>query len=366
MYYDKILPFIENCLSRTDNFVALGDYPSTGIKLDFGCLEEKSNLEKVLQYEPEIFMPLIGSDAILSTFDFELSLENMRELYENKDSHHKLYTENIIPVAEHIMKKLPEHLLDLTPSGGHFMFWIEKDSNVWNQVKELGYLEDDLVESYQNGSDPRERDIEYGLIYSGLGKLWEYIAHDAKSVETPIPVTISDPLQNNTNMDITQYAYPVHMRHIRIPASIHRKRQKILGGKYIVDVLYDGTFNLELMWSPMKAANYFSAQDIPIVNSIPFIEEYKSSKLYEFHKDFENTDPVAANYIIEQPNPQAKDPKFLKPFITQLLEEGLHPRHIGSIITQFYESDYGWEEDWSNLSAETRGNFWARVYSFDP
>jgi len=361
----------------------------------------------------EVFIPVVGhnSCAVLSSLDYEIYLDNPNRLYADQGSQSHYFNHYIGPVTDFVAGKLEEYKIpyavDLTPSGGHFLFWVREGTEEWRQLVAVGSLEDDLKKSYDyfDSGDLKRNPklkLEAGYVYSALGRLWEYVSRlavrDVRVGEKELPLTLSDHENKSVNLDITAYGDPAYMRIMRAPFSVHKKRVRyVSGADPLTDVMlwyYDGEskigekdFNhlISCMWDLEKAskhAEHFSGY-IPCANAnlVKLIDEYKNSKLYAFHHDFDQTPDLGrqeaflraredsqlndkTKSMLEHPNPRTKDPKALVKFIADLTERGWHPKHIGNLIADLYEQpQHHWLDNWLKYPSRTRGNFWARVYS---
>ncbi len=362
----------------------------------------------------EVFIPIVGhtNRAILSALDYEIYLDDSTRLYADKGSQWHYFHNYIGPVTTFIADKLEEHKIpyftDMTPSGGHFLFWVLQGTEEWKKLAKIGFLEEDLKTAYMY-DDPADLKripkitLEAGYVYSGLGRLWEYLSRLAKEqVRTgakELPLTLSDPEHKCVNLDITQYGDPAFMRIMRAPFSAHKKRIKVIpGAAPLVDVPiwhYDGFrkrgemdfgYLIDCMWDLEKALEHSHqfTGSIPKANGglVGLIEEYEHSALFQYHQemdyqpDLERQEAFArakadgrlndkTRGMIEHPNPRALDPRSLIKLAHDLKENGWHPKHIGNLIADLYEQpQHGWNCDWMKYPSRTRGNFWARIYGF--
>ena len=362
----------------------------------------------------EVFIPVVShnSKSVLSVLDYEIYLDDPNRLYASKDSQWHYFHNYIGPVSEFIAGKLEEYnipyMCDMTPSGGHFLFWVDEGTKEWKELAKLGTLEEDLIHAYNYyDQDDLKRNpkikLEAGYVYSGLGKIWEYICRQTqKNVRVgskEMPLTMSSEENKCVNLDISQYADPAYMSIIRAPFSAHKIRTKVIPEAHpLVDVVmwhYDGKekmgemefeYLIDCMWDCDMAiahAEQFSGH-IPHANEglIGLIEEYKASDLFKYHEffyqepDLERQEAFSkamkdekisekTRSVLEHPNPRAKDPKALTKFVADLIECGWHPKHIGNLVADLYEQEeHVWNGDnWFKYPSRTRANFWARVYS---
>lgn len=332
-------------------------------------------------------------------------------LYADKGSQQHYFDNYICPVTNYIINILESYhipfMVDMTPSGGHFLFWVLDGTKEWDALAGIGFLEEDLKRAYNYyDKDDLKRNPQIkecaGLVYNGLGKLWEYVSRlavrDVRTGAKELPLTLSDPENKSVNLDITQYADPAFMRIMRSPFSAHKKRSKFIGGaEPLVDVIlshYDGqsrTGNinfehiLNCMWNLEYAAEHSTQFTgfIPCANSnlIKLIEQYKKSSLFEHHKKIDLTPKLErqeaflmaknnnrlsekTKSVLEHPNPRAMEPKALVKFIDDLRWNNWNPSDIGCLIADLYEQpQHKWNTDWFKYPSRTRVNFWARIYT---
>jgi len=191
-YYRKILPSLKQSFERSNYLLAYGRELIN--LLGFGpydlpvTVQPVSELEKIaLDWNLEVFLPVRGRDAILFPFDFEIALKNENsKLYIGQDSQKHYIRKYIFPVSnflEHFLqkRKIP-YLLDFTPSGGHILFYVIRDSQAWNALQSIGRIERDLKSAYEwtdrTGNDiKRQKAISdpEGLVFSAIGRIAEYI-----------------------------------------------------------------------------------------------------------------------------------------------------------------------------------------------
>lgn len=421
-YYAVVLDRMKNCFQFNDYTVATGkELIAEGCDAAFPALvmstEELHHL--TVQRGLQVHIPVVGtnSQSVLMPLDFEIFLSNDNyKLYSDKESQRHYFKETI-PVIDFVKKIFMERgmpfLLDYTPSGGHILFQNPLYLRSTMALAEIGYLENDLIRVCET-KIPGDLRRRYGIsreaasVFSGLGKMAEYIslltmkAFENNEAEGRLPVTISDAREYCINLDNSWSEGSPHMRSIRSPFSLHKKNQE----KYnqhdqapLVDVIgacYDGEKShgdididqvVDCMWDLEKAAAHaqnFSGY-IPCANEtlIDFIEEYKSSDLYLFHKDFdaqddipqgkaleyakkENNIPDWAKNIVYHPNPMAVQPINMIGFIYDFVVRAKwHPKHVANILRDMYVDPANhWVQDFhESYPAEEKANFWTRTYA---
>ena len=420
-YYQQVFDRLRHCYQFNHYAIATGnELIAEGCDPAFPALTAPvSQLEKLtLQRGLQVHIPVIGerSQSVLMPIDFEIYLgaEN-HKLYTDKETQRALFGQ-VIPVA-HFLEDLFRsrgipYLLDYTPSGGHILFHNLLGYRATEELKNLGFLEGDLIQAcnYIDSNNIRRWfgiSLDAARVFSALGKLAEYIAlltmkaFKQNEANGLFPVTISDSYEHCINFDNSWNEGSPFMRSIRSPFSLHKKNQEKYG-KYhqppLVDVIgtyFDGKNTLEernmdyildCMWDLYKAANHaqrFTGY-IPCSNEtlIDFIHEYTSSDLYRFHQDFDRQEDIprgrAIEYakrewnipdwtrnILESPNPSALQPKKLMGFVYDfLIYAHWKPKHIADILRDVYQNPFfNWTQDFFVYPAEEKANFWARTYS---
>ncbi len=420
-YYAQVIDPLRDCFRFSHYVVATGseliaegfDPSFPALAAPVGELEDLTTTRGL-----QVHLPLVGeqSVSVLMPLDFEIFLaEENHRLYEDIETQ-KSYFKQITPVARFLedifrSRGIP-YLLDYTPSGGHILFQNLLAEAFMQELEEIGFLEDDLIQAcmYIDEGDIRRwygTSLKAARVFSALGKIAEYCAlliMDAfkdNVADGLIPVTISDCMETCINIDNTWNEGSPFMRCIRSPYSLHKKNHEKYH-KYqnppLVDVVgtyFDGKTAVEekdmdyiiaCMWDLQKAARH--SRDfhgsIPCSNEnlIVLVNDYRSSDLYEFHQDFDRQEDLAGGRAIEQarreenirdesrevlfsPNPLALQPKRLIGFMDDfLLNAHWKPRHIANILRDLYQNpSYGWTQDFYRYPSVEKANFWARTYS---
>jgi hypothetical protein len=337
------------------------------------------------------------------------------KLYTNKADQKEQFKQTLpcFRFIENIFRKkgMP-YLLDFTPSSGHILFQNPFGYRATNALRDIGYVEKDLVTAchYIDFYDIRRWygvSIDAASVFSGLGRLAEYLALLAmqefqdNTARGLLPVTISDSLDHCINFDNTWSEGSPFMRAIRSPYSLHKKNREKYGNRDqppLVDVIgsyFDGREVLEpenidtildCMWDLEKAVEHnrkFTGY-IPCANEtlIDLVDDYKSSALYLFHQDFDRQDdmprgkaiqhareqeylPHWTKEVLHSPNPSALQPKNIIGFVYDfLIHAQWKPKHIANILRDLYQDpSYGWTQDFFKYPAEEKANYWARTYS---
>ncbi|MFW6237006.1 MAG: hypothetical protein ACOC3F_01320 [Desulfosudaceae bacterium] len=419
-YYQQVLERLQKAYQFSHYFVATGEelaaetrdviFPAVAASLD---QLETSTTGRGL----EVHLPVIGerSQAVLMPLDIEIYLdEEQHKLYADPTEQKALFRQ-VLPLMDFVeeifrSRGMP-YLLDYTPSGGHFLFQNRLEDRSTEAVRQIGVVEEDLVRAcqYTDAGDIRRWygvSLEAAAVFSGLGRLAEYLALLAMQAfsgqEAPklLPVTISDSARRCVNFDNTWSEGPPYLRAIRSPFSLHKKNREKYGYRQqppLVDVigtLFDGNtaagsrdrdFLLDCMWDLDKAAAHagnFSGV-IPCANDtlIDFVDEYRSSDLYLFHREFDGQPDLPRGQALERarsepdipdwsrrilgdPNPAALQPVKLIGFVHDFLIHARWPaRHIANILRDLYQNPaFHWTQDFLLHPAEEKANYWARTY----
>lgn len=426
-YYRAVLPSLRESFERSERVAGYGkelinlmgygpyDLPVTVQPVD--------QLEKLTtEWGLEVFLPVMGRDAILFPFDFEISLRNENHtLYAGPDAQAHYIKKYIFPVARYlerffVERKIP-FLIDYTPSGGHLLLYVLRGSEAWKEITKLGWIEEDLKTAYA-WTDPTGADLkrlrpiseEEGRVFSGLGRLAEYIGlriikDAAKIVELGGPddlgLHLCDVEDRSVNIDISWTSDPLYYRIMRAPAGLHKKNMNhhhlnVYGPMADAKALYyDGkkAFHasedpdeiLAIQWDLERAAEfnrrvpgYVPFADAPLA---ALAREYAASPLRKAHRRFDEEPEMARGEArsraladtrlhektlstIRYPNPRLLQPEALKKLTRNMLENGWHPRHVANAIRDCYiEPVFSWTMDWFKCPAETRANMWARIYA---
>ena len=420
-YYRKVIDRLKNCCRFNHHFIATGEalaaetsdpiFPSVAAGVE--QLEEFA-----LTRGLEIHLPVVGerSQSVLMPLDIEIFLgADQHRLYTDKEEQKQLFRQvlGLMDFVQEIFRSrgMP-YLLDYTPSGGHFLFQNVLGYRATEEVRGIGFVEEDLVRAcnYIDPDDIRRRhgvSMDAARVFSGLGRLAEYMALLAMKAFRDneerglLPVTISDSAEHCVNFDNTWSEGPPYLRAIRSPFSLHKKNREKYGNHHqppLVDIIgacFDGhqanevrdiDHILDCMWDLEKAAAH--AQNfsgfIPCSNEtmIDFVREYKKSDLYGFHQAFDRRRDLERGHALEAakkephipdwtrgilhaPNPSALQPVKLIGFVHDfLVHAGWQPKHIANILRDLYQNpDFNWTQDFFKHPAEEKANFWARTYS---
>ncbi|MCK5686704.1 hypothetical protein KAJ27_21380 [bacterium] len=425
-YYKRIFPKLDNAFHRSHFALGYGlellqyGWDPSGLHV---IVEPTDQLYKfACEMGLEVFIPILGCkndidgsveqvESILIPFDFEIYLQDHSKLYANPGSQLFFFKNHIKPVKEYLesffTKHNIPHMLDYTPSGGHFLTYVNRGTSAWNALRDIGYEDQSVIDAYNyHDLDDLKRNPEPGeetaLVYSGICMIAEYLAIKTKQdVDTgDCPVTLWDSAEKCVNIDISWTADPAFMRIIRSPFSAHKKKsQKYgFGPEPLVDVIgryYDGHTDvncqdldwiIDCMWDMDKAiehANNFSGF-IPWADEglVQLVEEYKNSPL-KVHHDYchygeHDLEPGEAEHrcrndtnlhsktknVIQHPYPRMLQPRTMKLFIRDLYNNGWHPRHIKNLMADKYRDQFfKWGINWDKYHPDKKAWAFSRQYS---
>lgn len=421
-YYRRVFPALDRSFAGTGHVLAAGHelaghgWDAHGLLVS---VEPRDQLWKLTaEWGLQAYLPVLGagSERVLMPLDFEISLNAENHLlYGDRAAQRDLFRRYLLPVAVWLERFFRERnlafLMDLTPSGGHILFWVERGTPAWEAVASIGHLEPDLAAAYafRDPEDIKRRNgvaADAGLVFSGLGRLTEYIGYKLME-ESPeiddLPVTFCDSAPKSVNFDISWAGDPLYMRVIRSPFSLHRKNIEKYGRKDqppLVDVLrssWDGKVwqqaedwdeLLAAMWdldrAAAHAAHWCGAIPPATPSLVDLVVEYKESGLGEFHRAFDKAEPpergealaklrtlktlsVDARAILAQPYPALLQPFRLRSFIGELVtRRRMAPARVGALVRDFYEdpAQKHWGEmNWFKNPSATKANFYARLFA---
>jgi hypothetical protein len=420
-YYQRVIDRMRNCFKLTHYIVATGrELSGEGLDPIFPALAEPTESLPCLTVDRalQVHIPVVGkrSQSVLMPLDLQIFLENENHLlYQDKASQRQLFGQ-ILPVIEFVedflcTRGLP-YLLDYTPSGVHILFQNLLGQRPAEEVGKIGFVEEDLKKACTY-IDPRDIrrwfgvSMEAAFVFSGLGKLAEYIslvtmkAFQENESKGMLPVTISDSYERCINFDNSWNEGSPFMRSIRSPFSLHKKNQEKYGFFHqppLVDVIgriFDGEktqqadgidYILDCMWDLEKAVEHaqnFSG-DIPCSNDrlIDLVREYQASDLHQFHQEFDKQKELPKGMAVQRakkekkisertrdmiyhPNPSALQPKKMIGMIHDfLINAGWNAKYIANVLRDLYQDPaFGWTQDFFKYPSEEKANYWARTYS---
>jgi hypothetical protein len=367
----------------------------------------------------------LGLDVFRAIWDRRSTVAVMDVEYFSKKfpgaayAHQEAVYERLEPFHRAMMSTLRKFginpLVVATGQGYHYSFRVANDSPVASELERLGQVDSSVLWKYLHPSEKRKRVVPLadGRRYDTIGKLLEFITHEAirarEHFGCDMPVTIGDIVvgnqyQETINVDLSAFANPVFMRDVRLPFSTHHKHKvqikkvgREISEKIPVQIAiprYTPCNNHELPLHELfrnrrhfeNSANYAGAitTDIPESSRgvARLIEAYLASRLYRFHREFEQTEmddprdwyrtydrfnlrsvpPCVAN-IVETPNPFMLQPTQIQTLVRVLTSKGWwHPKHVAGLIRSKYEREHGWEVNWDKYDANMWACVWTRFY----
>jgi len=373
---------------------------------------QKSELNWILDNELDVFRSNWDNSSTLAVFDIE---------YFNLDFHAEIFLKpyetylKLEPVYKTLLKIFSKYgiepLVLMTGQGYHFSMKVPYSSPVHKKLETMSKICNSVEGKYNTISGRRKQKvpINHGIAFETTGRLIEYIGHqlvtELKNQNT-IPLVFTDVAvgtgikgREAISLDISMYGDPLFMRDIRCAFSVYQKHKvkKWLYGDHI-------SRNVPYMIAiPRKKedklkdmiqirTNYEnSAKLASLVNtSIPdassgfnsIIAEYSSSKFCNFHRDFDNVAshepqqwqgtydmfdlrslPPCIRKPLEQPNDLLLIPTNIQSVVRVLMKMGWHPKHIAGLLRSKYERDYKWGGTWMKYDAQSRGNFYVRMFA---
>ncbi len=412
-YYKTVQNQLKNCFANSDCAIAIEkELIKEGYSKDFPkMITIKENLDYLTQNRAfQVHLPIIGegNQTVLCPMDFEIFLSgNQYKLYADKETQRGYFKETV-PVINFIKKIFTDanvpFMLDFTPSGGHILFNVDVDSDAGKALQQIGCLEEGMLDSgLRHGVTQKAM-----LTFSGITRIAEYVA--LKTLEAfknderdgKLPVTVSDSAENCINIDNSWCEGAPHARSIRSPFSLHKKnieKYKMYNEPPLVDVVggvFDGrTFHheadidnvIECMWDLQKASDWSQNFDgvIPFADNalVGFIEGYKKTALYKFHREFDSTEDLPFGKALEQarqvtiipdwskdilynPDPRVLQPINMMGFIYDfVIFAKWKPKHVANIMRDIYlDSSFNWAQDFVDSSpADEKANFWTRTFA---
>lgn len=306
---------------------------------------------------------------------------------------------------------VPLHLM--TGRGHHFVWSIAQDSPVFHTLARLGRPPETLQQHYREPHSPRGDFVEseLGRAFAGLGLVMEHLAQLVKERAAShciVPVQLTDievgepgpdrPGREAISIDVSEYADPLHTRHIRAPFSVYLKpyRNRAAVGDHVVDripLLFEIPLfeiseadAIEVMRDAEKVADLARRASVRIPDETrgtdALMSSYESSDLFDFHcwfyaqeqhppcewaDTYDQTPvdqlPSCAREILQQPNDLLLKPAGMQHVVRVFMALGWHPRHIAGLIRSRYERDYGWGQRWEFYDAQYRADSYTRLFA---
>jgi len=302
----------------------------------------------------------------------------------------------------------PLHLI--TGRGHHFVWRIDQNAPVLQELEEIGRLPEHLALRYDQVSTAAGRGIpaRLGAAFAGLALVMEFVAFEVRRSAAelcPIPIELSAvavPPQIRgreiISIDISEYGDPLHTRIIRLPFGVYLKpwqRPSILSDEISAKIKpmfsiplheMDVLQAIQVMRSNRETAELAAKTTAAIPDHSQSMDSlvalYRRSPLAEFHNLFyaEAHDPPqlwpqtydrtplddlppCIRHILEHPNDLLLKPAGIQQVVRALSLQGWHPRHIAGLIRSKYERDHGWGDEWFAYDAATRADFYTRIFS---
>ncbi len=394
--------------------VGFGEYlVRNGYRRPLRLTNRPEELAGLMEEGLDLFRAVWDRKSTLAVWDIEyFNLDTWQGIYSDQLTYFELM-EPVYRQIENLLRGYGiSHLNDCTSSGYHFVSRIPFASPVHRKLERIGRPEKSLVEKYSlvpGGDDKRTRPLpaRAGKGYSGIGRLHEFLSHlviERTRKNSPLSVTISDTAvirngrgREGFSLDITQYADPLYMRDIRTTFSTHQKHKVYIGqvGEELArrlpvyatvprnDLSYRELFRIR---KDLKRAAGYAAECSGFIPDAAsgwekVIADYRRSKLYAFHREFDRVDPAppeawpdtywrldpetlpaCAGAALKNSSWGMLNPTSIRNLCRVLFALGWHPKHIAGLINSYYLSRPGWNIDWNKYHAETRANFWARIY----
>ncbi len=400
----------------------LGGVPPSGVTSVFLSRCDASEYTEIEARSPEdldYFMEN-GLDMARSLWDRRHLLVHLDIEYVNFDTPLESYLDPERtfrlqqPVAETVQRVLLEYGISplhlLTGRGHHFVWQVERESDVFHRMASFGRMPDSLRASYTRPHPPLGEPVPrmVGEAFAGLGLIVEYLAHRIKKEAAPLsslPVELTavevGPSERGREMisiDISEYGDPLHTRMVRVPYTVYRKHwesgRALAAGLedqmplMIVIPLHEMQVEQALAvmqdeQAVMELAGRASAQ-IPLQTGPMelLVDDYEQSALRDFHDFYYSQEhepkeiwPMTydrtpmevitpcVRHILEFPNDLLLRPAGIQQVTRTMLALGWHPRHIAGLIRSKYERDFGWNHHWLHYDPATRADFYTRIFA---
>lgn len=353
-------------------------------------------------------------ENVLGILDVEYFSKNFQaEAYLNPERIFSLLEPVYRAITEVLEQYAISPMIITTGQGYNFDMLVTKKSTVFRDLTALGHIEATLQQDYlqptaQSGRPVPEADAR---AFDTMGKLMEFLCHKTfihlSRSSLPIPLVIGDIVSGNerregVSLDLSLYSHPVHTRSIRCPFSLYSKHK--LKGYMPVNTAAGNLSTLICVPRRTPEAELSLADILDmrlsekramrqagrVSTSIPeqhqgfgnLIADYKSSSLYDFHREFEavvqdDTQAWAGGYdrfdmdsiapciaqVFRCPNPLLLQPTNLRLIVGTFMALGWHPKHIAGIIYSKYMRDFGWEVNFRRYNANRWANVWVRIYA---
>jgi hypothetical protein len=411
---ERILDFCGGKNPTCEYFVGFGEsLVRRGYLRPIRVVETLDGLYELMEDGLDLNRAVWDRDSTLAVWDVEyFNLDTWDGLYRNQNEYFGLLEPAYRAIEDLFQDYSLPHLNDSTASGYHFVSRVPFSSPVHGRLEKIGTLEKSLLDQYAfvpGGDNKRKRPIPErdGRGYSAIGRLTEFLCHrviEKASPRSELSITISDTARGRgargregMNLDITQYGDPLSMRTIRTSFSTHQKH-KVYVGKVSIETaralpffasVPRGKFSyqelFEIRRDLKEAARYADRAKSLVPDGAggwgKVLDDYLDSRLYAFHRDFDSVEidpphrwaetywktdlsvlPACVANALRNPTWGLLVPSSIQTVCRVLMSRGWHPKHIAGLIYSHYTRNLDWGIDWTKYHAETRANFWARIY----
>jgi hypothetical protein len=414
--------YFKNPFVRARILEFLGGVPPSSVTSVFLARCDAAEYSEVVAQSPDDLDGFLdrGLDIARSLWDRRFLVVHLDIEYVNFDSPVEPYLnpgrsfELQEPVARAVQKILLEYGIQplhlLTGRGHHFVWQIERESDVFHRLASFGRVPDSLRAIYVKPHPPMGEPVPrmVGQAFAGLALVMEFLAHRIKEMSAPlarVPVELTavevGPSERGREMisiDISEYGDPLHTRMVRIPFTVYRKHWETgyAAEARVEDQIrlmimiplheMDARQAISLMQNPQEVlalAERASVQ-IPVQSGAmeTLVDAYEQSKLRDFHdwyyahdhepkeiwpKTYDCT-PMDAitpcvRHILEHPNDLLLKPAGIQMVVRTMMALGWHPRHVAGLIRSKFERDFGWNTHWLHYDPGTRADFYTRVFA---
>ena len=284
----------------------------------------------------------------------------------------------------------------LTGRGYHFTLRAPLGSPFQSGLVEIGTINDSMSAKLPGYGVEVALAEKLARGHEGAGRLLEHVAHLALHRlrgHTEVETTLADVPPPGGGpfvcLDLTAYADPLFERYLRCAFSSNQKAglQGTSAEHPFVFTLPIHAPNPRLLrlrqdgpavasWASSEATVIPDASDVP-----ELLEAYRRGPVGRFHRDFDGgprmepaqwpftydrlTDdelPACVRAPLEDPNPLLLRPVFLRSVAFTLWGLGWHPRSIAGIVTSRFEKEHGWRPSFQRYDAQSRAEFYVRVF----
>jgi len=371
---------------------------------DYPEPEPPSGLSDCLGAGLEVDRSLWDRRSLLVDLDIEhANFDHPEAAWMNPNRAFKLQLPVIDAALRTVTRAGIDPLVLLSGRGFHLVWRVDQESAVFHRLACLGHVNASLAARYSQTRSPAGATIPPQLdhAYAGLGMIVEFIGHRVLTQcadANPIPVEITaievgpgPGGREIVSFDLSEYGDPLHKRHIRLPFSAYLKPRRFEGLiglsatiSPIFEIPLDG-LNLDEAVGIARSPDAAARLSANVHTFIPdfsgpmeaLLDEYESSDLAAFHKDFYREPPLpAANsfadavcgaplcltWLLENPNDWLLRPAALQYVCRVLMAIGWNPRAIAHLIADVYERDIDWGEQWVRLDPFNRAMFYTRLF----